>query len=77
MRDRSTVEIITLISGLIGVPESELDATSSMATVPQWDSIAHLNLCLAFQERFQVTLDMETIANSTSVAALARLIPAT
>jgi acyl carrier protein len=46
-----------------------------MENISQWDSLAHLNICLAFQEHFGVEMDMETVAESTSVASLTKLLP--
>ena len=66
--------VVALIASTLSLPDRALDANSSMETVPQWDSLAHLNICLAFQERFGVVLDMETIADSTSVSKLCALL---
>ena len=43
-------------------------------TIPEWDSMAHLNICLAIQDSFGIQLDMDTIGELTSVAALAKLV---
>lgn len=50
------------------------DSASSMDTIPEWDSMAHLIICLAIQDRFGVKLDMEAIEGATSVEALAKLV---
>jgi acyl carrier protein len=64
-----------LVAAILGLPEGTIGADASMESVPKWDSLAQLNICLAFQERFGVDLDMETIATATSVAKLAALLP--
>jgi acyl carrier protein len=69
------VSLITaLVATVLNLPKGSVDAAASMETVPEWDSLAQLNICLAFQERFRVVLDMETIANSTSVSKLCALL---
>ncbi|MGB6610434.1 MAG: acyl carrier protein [Acidobacteriaceae bacterium] len=65
----------TVVASVLNLPAAEVTADASMENLPQWDSLAQLNICLAFQERFGVALDMETIASSTSVAKLAALLP--
>jgi acyl carrier protein len=67
--------ITTLIASVLSLPNGSVDAGASMETIPQWDSLAQLNICLEFQERFGVVLDMETIANATSVSKLCALLP--
>jgi acyl carrier protein len=74
MSDGKEHAVIALIAGELEIPATRLDATSSIDTVPEWDSMAHLNICLAFQERFGVALDLESIAAATSVPALIALL---
>jgi acyl carrier protein len=76
MTQKNVAEVAALAAKVLNLPSDEVGAHASMETVPQWDSLAHLNICLAFQERFGITMNMETIAHSTSVAALAELLPA-
>jgi acyl carrier protein len=70
-----TGEVAGLVASVLDIPASAISADSSMENVPQWDSLAQLNVCLAFQERFGVSMDMEMIASSTSVAKLVSLLP--
>ena len=44
--------------------------TDSVQTVPSWDSVHHLSLVMAIEERFGVTFDAEEIPELTSVAAI-------
>jgi acyl carrier protein len=69
-----TDQVIALIAGELGIPARRLNDGSSIDNVPEWDSEAHLNICMAFEERFNVGLDMETIGEVTSVHALAALL---
>ncbi len=70
-----TAEVVGLVALVLDVPTSAIAADSSMENVPQWDSLAQLNVCLAFQERFGISMDMEMIASSTSVPKLVALLP--
>jgi len=44
-----------LIAELLNVPSSEISDSSSPLTVPAWDSLNHLKLIVAIEERFSVT----------------------
>ena len=63
-------EIIELVASVVGVPPAQLSLSSSMENVPEWDSLAHLTICMQFQEQFGVQMDMDTIATSTSIEKL-------
>lgn len=65
----------SLIASVLNVSSKSIDAGSSMENTPEWDSLAQLNICLAFQEKYGVAMDMETIANATSLKKLAALTP--
>lgn len=67
-------KIITLVAAELDVPPGKVNAKSSIDTIPEWDSMAHLNICLAIQDSFGIQLDMDTIGELTSVAALAKLV---
>lgn len=67
-------KIIALVAAELDVPAGKINAKSSIDTIPEWDSMAHLNICLAIQDSFGIQLDMDTIGELTSVAALAKLV---
>lgn len=67
--------IIGLVASVLDIPETALGAESSMETVAQWGSLAQLTICMAFQHRFGVKMDMQAIAHSSSIAKLAILAP--
>ena len=74
MNEQAVREIIALVSAELDIPPDRLDAGSSIDTTPEWDSVGHLNICLAIQDRFGVELDMDAISELTSIAALANLV---
>lgn len=75
MTAKNTALVSALVASILNLPDGAVGADAPMESVSKWDSLAHLNICLAFEERFGVVLDMETIASSTSVAKLVTLIP--
>jgi acyl carrier protein len=75
MKAANTKLVTDLVASVLNLPKDAIGADASMENMSQWDSLGHLNICLAFQERFGVELDMETVARSTSVASLTELLP--
>jgi acyl carrier protein len=68
-------QVITLVARTLEIPEHELAPDSSMENTPQWDSVAHISICLAFEQSFRKTLDMDAITTATTIQALASLVP--
>ncbi len=51
---------------LLTVDVSAIDQDASMDTIPAWDSLRHMNLVLALEEEFKVTIPDEDAGNITS-----------
>lgn len=66
---------IKFLARTLDIPEDQIGPDSSMDNTPAWDSAEHMNLCLLFEECFGVKFDMELIISTTSIRALAALIP--
>ncbi len=47
---------------------------AGMEILEQWDSIAHINICLAVQAEFGIEMSVDEIAEATSIAQLATLL---
>ena len=67
--------VIGLVSGVLEVPAAEIGPDASMETIAAWDSLAQLNICMEFAQRFNVPMEMTTIAEATSIAKLRALLP--
>jgi len=71
-------ELLDSIRGLaadvLGVSASALTAASGPDTVEAWDSVAHLNLVMAAEEQFGVSLDPSEIEGVHSLGELAGVI---
>ena len=55
-----------VMSTLLTVDVSAIDQDASMDTIPTWDSLRHMNLVLALEEEFKVTIPDEDAGNITS-----------
>lgn len=67
-------QIRTMASDLFGVPVDRITAASSPQTLENWDSIQHLNLVLAVEEKFGLQLSPEEIEQMKSIGETAKLI---
>jgi acyl carrier protein len=56
------------------VPAASLSAASAPATIENWDSVQHLNLVLALEEKFSLQLSPEEIDQMKTLGATAQLI---
>ena len=75
MQDSKIKAVIALVAEILKVPTNDLGPESSMANTPLWDSIEHLDICLAFEKRFGTSLDVSAISTATSIRALAAIVP--
>ncbi|HTR24479.1 MAG TPA: acyl carrier protein [Terriglobales bacterium] len=67
-------DVRTMASDIFGVPVTKLTAESSPETVESWDSVQHLNLVLALEEKYGVQLAPEEIEQMKTLGASATLI---
>jgi acyl carrier protein len=63
-----------LASDLFGVPSDRIMTESSPQTIEAWDSIQHLNLVLALEEKFNLQLSPEEMEQIRNVGEAARLV---
>jgi acyl carrier protein len=67
-------EVRSIASDILGVPAARLTSDSSPDTVESWDSVQHLNLVLALEERFGLQLSPEEIEQMKALGAISALI---
>jgi acyl carrier protein len=63
-----------MASDLFGVPADRITVSSSPETLENWDSVQHLNLVLALEEKFGVQLSPEEIEQMKSIGETAKII---
>jgi acyl carrier protein len=56
-------QIKTVMSAVFQIPISEINETSSSDSIETWDSIRHLNLILALEEEFSISIPDEEVGN--------------
>lgn len=55
-----------VMATMLSVDAATINADSSMDNVPNWDSLRHMNLVLALEEEFKVTIPDEEAGDITS-----------
>jgi acyl carrier protein len=59
-----------VMSAVLRLPADEIDDRTSPDTVEAWSSLAHLDLILAIEEEFGVTIPDEEVGDLTSYRLL-------
>jgi acyl carrier protein len=67
-------QVRNIASDIFGLPADRITAQSSPETIENWDSMQHLNLVLAIEEKFGVQLDPEDIEQMKNIGAVAALV---
>jgi acyl carrier protein len=67
-------QVRNVASDIFGVPADKVTADSSPETIENWDSMQHLNLVLAIEEKFGVQLEPEDIEKMKNIGAIAALV---
>ena len=60
----------SVMAAILEVEESTIDQDASMDNVESWDSIKHMDLILAIEEEFGVSVPDEEAADLTSYALI-------
>ncbi len=64
----------TVFSDVFQIAREQVRPDSSPDTIPNWDSLQHLNLVLALEQEFQVQFTPEEIEQLLSVELVASLL---
>ena len=62
----SELKLKKVMSSILGVKPSDITENSSQDNISDWDSLKHMNLLIALEEEFQITIPDEDAANITS-----------
>lgn len=65
-----------LLAEVFETTPDKIRETDSQATLPMWDSLRHLQLVMALEQRFGIQIDTEQIAQLKTVADIARVVAA-
>ena len=71
-----TDRVRATLAATLNLPEAEVTAETSADTNDAWDSLAQVNLMLAIEDTFGVSLDVEDFMSLTSVEGIVRYLQA-
>lgn len=66
-RAENQIRLQRTLAGILGVPPSAIDDSASPQTISSWDSLNHLNLVMAFEQEFAVSLSVDDALEMRSV----------
>jgi acyl carrier protein len=73
----STLDLVRqVVADVLGTSMSQITAESSPDTLEKWDSVHHLNIAMALEERFGFELEPEDIEGMRSVAKIVAIVDA-
>lgn len=61
--EKIKVKIFKVMSSVLEVEVTSLNEDSSIDNIENWDSIRHLNLILALEEEFSITIPDEEVGD--------------
>ncbi len=67
-------KIINAMSAVFEVPADEINETTSTDTLENWDSLRHLNLILALEEEFGISIPDEEVGNMVNFRIIEHVI---
>jgi acyl carrier protein len=67
-------EVKNLIATTFEIPPDRVTDDSSGQTIEQWDSVGHINLVMALEQKFGVSFTMEEIMHLRDVGAICKAI---
>lgn len=68
MNDAVTEDkVVAVFARVLGIDPATINDDLRYATIPQWDSIAHMSVVAALEEAFGVMIDMDEVIDMSSV----------
>jgi acyl carrier protein len=67
-------ELRETVAAAFNIPADQVTEDSSGETIPQWDSVGHINLVMALEERLKVSFTVDEIMTMRNVAAIRRVV---
>jgi acyl carrier protein len=67
-------QVQKVLADVFDVPEESLDPDASPETIKTWDSLQHMNMVLAIEERFDIHFSVMEIEKLVSVRAISEAV---
>jgi acyl carrier protein len=63
-------QLKAVIGAMLDIDPAVIDIRTSTDSVPQWDSVRHMNLIIALEESFGISIPDDEVATLTSYAII-------
>ena len=63
-------QVIAVVADTLNVSPSTLSQQSTAENTNGWDSLAHVNLMIALEQTFDISLDVEDFAKLNSIQSI-------
>jgi len=63
-------DLLAILTRELDLDEGDITEESTAADVELWDSLGHLRVCMALEERYGVQIPMEEVGELQSVPAI-------
>ena len=67
MIQKTEDKLFRVVSQVLGIPYVEITEDSSPDSLPNWDSVSHINLIVALESEFNISLTPEQAMEMLSV----------
>ncbi|MCA9667745.1 MAG: acyl carrier protein [Myxococcales bacterium] len=71
---QSLSAVAQIAADLFGVSADKVTDSFSAESTDKWDSVAHLNLVTAVEERFDIMFEPEEVDEMKTIGAIAKLV---
>lgn len=72
--DQTDATIQQIMADVFNIPAEEITEESSQDTIEEWDSLKHLDLVVALEEEFNVSIPVEEIGTMVSFKLVSYII---
>jgi acyl carrier protein len=69
-----TAEVQALIAEVLQVPLANIPPSLEFGGIPEWDSMGHMSVIMALEERFGINIDADAIATLTGIPEICKTI---
>lgn len=60
-------KVVSAFAKVLGIPTERISDDLRYASIPQWDSIAHMAVISALEEQFAIMIDMDDVIDMNTV----------
>ncbi len=72
MKNEIIDSVAELISQTLGVTRNQISEQLAYGDVPEWDSMGHMNIMMALEEKYGIQITADIITNLVSIPAIVR-----